>query len=66
MSEEHPPERRCYGGPKPRKWCGKVATVVCSDGATPPLEWFACDDPTHQQNATTEPIADWFERVLNR
>ena len=27
-----------------------------------PLEWFACDNPAHQTDAKTTPIAEWFAR----
>ena len=44
--------------------CRTKATVVCTerDGGAHPLQWFACDDPVHQDGAHVEPIADWFTR----
>jgi hypothetical protein len=55
------PARKCNGGPHGVGWCGKPATVVCtqSDG----LQWYACEDAAHQEGAKTEPIAEWFARL---
>lgn len=60
MSAPDEIERQCNGGPNGFAWCGKDATVVCTrpDG----LQWFACDNATHQEKADTEPIRAWFAR----
>jgi hypothetical protein len=56
-------DRHCNGGSLGSTWCGLPATVVCSErGAEHPLQWFACDDPAHQEGATTEPIDPWLVR----
>lgn len=62
------PVRRCNGGPYSGDWCGRVAVVVCTertDGSMP-LQWYACEERAHQNNARTEPIAAWFARVGER
>jgi hypothetical protein len=55
------PHSKCNGGPHGVGWCGKLATVVCTqaDG----LQWYACDDAAHQEGAKTERIAEWFARL---
>jgi hypothetical protein len=60
------PARYCNGGPHGHGWCGKTATVVCTmrnDGPNP-LQWFACDDVDHQEQAITTPIAEWFAKLF--
>lgn len=37
---------------------GLDATVVG------PLQWYACDNVDHQEDATTEPYADWYRREV--
>ena len=56
--------RACNGGPGGVKWCGKPATVVCTerDDGPRPLQWYACDDVEHRQGAHVEPIEAWFNR----
>lgn len=55
--------RKCNGGPK-GPWCGKTATVVCTERGTQlPLQWYACDDALHHDGATTTPIAEWFAKI---
>jgi hypothetical protein len=63
MSE--PPARNCNGGPHGAAWCGAPATVVCTEraGFPFPMQWYACDDPAHQEGGSTESIAEWFERI---
>lgn len=56
--------RRCNGGPG-GPWCGKDATVVCTEGADDakhPLQWYACDEPAHHRGAHTEPLDAWLAR----
>lgn len=69
--------RECNGGPHAVAWCGKPATVVCTERESScppdvaallgpgahPLEWFACDDVEHHEGAATTPIAQWFARA---
>lgn len=54
------PDRCCNGGPNGFAWCGRPATVVCT--AKDGLQWFACDNTTHQEKADTEAIDVWFDR----
>lgn len=56
--------RPCNGGPHGTAWCGKPATVVCTERTINrlPLQWYACDELAHQEGANTEPIAEWFAR----
>lgn len=66
MSTEERPVRLCSGGPHAVKWCGKVATVVCTerDEVTPRVKWFACEDVEHREGALIEPIDEWFRRLF--
>jgi len=61
MSPPGFPKRRCNGGPHGKGWCGKPATVVCTDH---PLQWYACDDPQHREGAHVQPVADWFASIF--
>lgn len=68
FASSSPYERKCTGGPGGTGWCGKPATVVCSEGdERRPSQWFACDDPAHhvgwQGVARTEPISAWIARL---
>lgn len=60
--------RRCNGGPNGTGWCGKRATVVCTEPSSRahPSQWYACDDVSHQEGAATMPIAEWFKFVRRR
>lgn len=70
------PLRRCNGGPNGTGWCGKPATVVCTEhgqGRPLPTQWYACDDAAHRTilsdggeraAAHVEPIGEWFARIL--
>lgn len=55
--------RRCNGGPT-GTWCGRHATVVCTEreDGPHPLQWYACDEPEHHGDAVTEPLAAWLAR----
>jgi hypothetical protein len=58
--------RKCNGGPH-GTWCGETATVVCTERTRVgyrPLQWYACDDETHQEGAYTEPLEKFLERIL--
>jgi hypothetical protein len=29
-----------------------------------PLQWYACDNPDHQEDAKIEPFAEWYRREV--
>jgi hypothetical protein len=43
-------------------WPGNAGTMR-NDGPNP-LQWFACDDVDHQEQAITTPIAEWFAKLF--
>lgn len=51
---------RCSNGTIQR--CETRATLVCT--APDGLQWYACERPEHSAGATTEPIDQWFARIL--
>lgn len=54
-------DRECNGGPNGRRWCGTLATVVCTDRDG--LQWYACDNEEHREGAETMPIDEWWRLV---
>ena len=51
---------KCVGGLRSSSTCGKLATVICSKESVivgaPPLQWYSCDDPKHQEGGAVRRI----------
>lgn len=51
---------KCAGGLRSRLSCPHLATVICSReplvAGAPPIQWYACDDPAHQEGAAVRRI----------
>lgn len=61
------PRRRCNGATNASRThagqsrCEKPATLLST--APDGLQWYSCDDPTHQAERT-EPLAAWYAREV--